>query len=384
MNCSQPFEDPFWYIGTYTSICSGNGVCVSNVCVCNEGFTGLSDWINADGYNCQINILGFKVLWGVLLAIQVGCAIYAFPYLLSRREAFLKMRERKASRGERYQVWNNPGALGTMVWHAIGVPLFIVTCIVKLVMEEERIGVTTTISVLYLLVRVVFYSCVAILQPSLLAAVVFDKDSTATSLVNLNRHMTYGLLFLHVIAGCLPFIGIANEGLQQVGSVMNVSIMLLTAIFFVFQGYYIKKKISNTFDASYAMSPSEKTLKMKEKLRQFQNGPMKQGIVMVVVFLVSLIWSFLWIRQDYIFPITWIMYPVVGLKLARTSTRNRGDGSSSKTSSTPTSDSGEPADESNKVANVAPGSQYPSDVLRTFRNQNDSELSIMSDDSQYA
>ena len=53
--------------------CSGNGECVqTNVtgsimpeyqCVCAEGWTGRSDWINGDGYDCGVNISAVQAMY---------------------------------------------------------------------------------------------------------------------------------------------------------------------------------------------------------------------------------------------------------------------------------------------------------------------------------
>jgi len=45
--------------------CSGNGDCINSICVCSTGYTGRSDWINLDGYDCHINLMAEKVLWAV-------------------------------------------------------------------------------------------------------------------------------------------------------------------------------------------------------------------------------------------------------------------------------------------------------------------------------
>lgn len=42
--------------------CSGHGTCTpNNTCVCDDGWTGLSDIINTEGVDCQISIPAVKV-----------------------------------------------------------------------------------------------------------------------------------------------------------------------------------------------------------------------------------------------------------------------------------------------------------------------------------
>ena len=54
-------------------ICSGHGTCVDGICECDPYYTGRSDWINLEGQGCGINIIALKVLWVILLVMQLLC-----------------------------------------------------------------------------------------------------------------------------------------------------------------------------------------------------------------------------------------------------------------------------------------------------------------------
>ena len=45
-----PFTD-------WLDTCNGNGQCITNACVCNEGYTGLSDWVNFQFRGCQVRFM---------------------------------------------------------------------------------------------------------------------------------------------------------------------------------------------------------------------------------------------------------------------------------------------------------------------------------------
>ena len=47
--------------------CSGHGVCVNSVCVCDSGWTGHNDIVGAPVQDCNINILAVAVLWILVL-----------------------------------------------------------------------------------------------------------------------------------------------------------------------------------------------------------------------------------------------------------------------------------------------------------------------------
>jgi hypothetical protein len=67
-NCSYPNYS--WS----SEVCSGNGECIDSICVCNAGWTGASDWVSGDGYDCQTNYYFVSALWviAVLMGLKVS------------------------------------------------------------------------------------------------------------------------------------------------------------------------------------------------------------------------------------------------------------------------------------------------------------------------
>ena len=63
-NCSYPDYNSF-------GDCSGHGVCVDSVCVCDKYYNGRSDWMNLDGIACQVNGPAIRVLWGIVWLIAL-------------------------------------------------------------------------------------------------------------------------------------------------------------------------------------------------------------------------------------------------------------------------------------------------------------------------
>jgi hypothetical protein len=60
--------------------CSGHGSCIDSLCVCDSMWTGSSDWINGDGYDCHVSQVVMKVLWTVDLVFGMHAAfVSALP-----------------------------------------------------------------------------------------------------------------------------------------------------------------------------------------------------------------------------------------------------------------------------------------------------------------
>ena len=56
-------------------ICSNHGICISNNCFCNEGWTGLSRYHIETGLDCDINIFSMKIISGFNLILSI-CILF--------------------------------------------------------------------------------------------------------------------------------------------------------------------------------------------------------------------------------------------------------------------------------------------------------------------
>ena len=63
-------------------ICSGNGYCVLEKCICNSGWTSNADFQSKEGYDCDININAMKVLCGLVVGLGFIPFFFTIQYLL--------------------------------------------------------------------------------------------------------------------------------------------------------------------------------------------------------------------------------------------------------------------------------------------------------------
>ena len=64
-------------------ICSGNGQCVNDFCVCNSGWTSYADWEINNGYDCDINILSIRLLGGLITFFGSISIYYILEFLFT-------------------------------------------------------------------------------------------------------------------------------------------------------------------------------------------------------------------------------------------------------------------------------------------------------------
>jgi hypothetical protein len=245
--------------------------------------------------------------------------VLALPYLKARWVSYNAIKEAKTKKGQSYGLLDNPGTLTQVVWFGAGIPVVITMCILKLFSDNERIGHTYGVSICYALLRIVFYTCAVIFQPSLLSAVMNGADRSATSVVHLNAHLTKGLLFFHTIAAILPILSINFPNARMQIYLGSQGLMAFTAAFLFWQAWFIKMKLTKCLDTSYAMSPNEKTLIMKTKLNEAQKAPLIMSPMLLIVFIMFFVTPFMWNRaHDYFFPVMVLVFTVQGLKVAKT------------------------------------------------------------------
>mmetsp|Transcript_22819 Transcript_22819/g.29124 ORF Transcript_22819/g.29124 Transcript_22819/m.29124 type:complete len:429 (+) Transcript_22819:189-1475(+) len=136
--------------------CSGHGTCVENNtrCKCEEGWTGLSDIVNTENSDCQIFIIGVKVLWGLTLFHALIVQETIIPYLFKkwRRLSSRRLQSNKVKTGK--HVIQRPAGIklsrriqmdhlfAILLFEFVVFPSTTTFGILRIISEKERIGVT--------------------------------------------------------------------------------------------------------------------------------------------------------------------------------------------------------------------------------------------------
>jgi hypothetical protein len=119
--------------------CSGHGDCVQvNVtigtsesttvyyqCKCHAGWTGRSDWINGDGYDCGVNIVAVQGLWGLNLLVTLVAFFRSVPYMRTRFANHVRTTEMAESKGKKNSIRKNRGLLAAVVFLACCMPAMV-------------------------------------------------------------------------------------------------------------------------------------------------------------------------------------------------------------------------------------------------------------------
>mmetsp|Transcript_12499 Transcript_12499/g.14360 ORF Transcript_12499/g.14360 Transcript_12499/m.14360 type:complete len:391 (+) Transcript_12499:216-1388(+) len=324
-----PFEDCEIYDHPRKGVCNDRGICVNDTCQCEDGFTGLSDFINTEGLDCQINELIVDCLWGFLLFAAVVGQLLSVPKFLDRYR-------RHKERG--HPLKKNKILIAIILYETIVVPSVILAAILKLADKSQRVGVTPGITVFFFTGKFGFYLTAFFIQPALTEAMMkgskLGKNPVIDRIIRIQYVGSFMMFVISSLLALLPFITIANGGVYDEtaeivhlayfgGSAFSMFAYSLQCVFLIF-------KINGVMKPSglAAGTPSDDKLEQTRKaLVSFQKQTLIQQYINGGIFTAFAAAQYMWNRHDYYFPLSWVVFIVLGKKLADT---HVGDKSSSK------------------------------------------------------
>lgn len=360
-NCDQIEYSVFPAITNQYGPCSGHGTCVNGTCICDEGWTGLSDWVNTDGVDCQINDVTVRCLWGVLLLACLYMQGVSATRIHQRYQDFRGYQRLQRERGRRAKLRENRGLIAALTHSFITFPCIVIYSIIRIAKPDERVGITVTASVFFFVTKAAFYFSGWAFQPALLASILQGQKygrKRIEQLVRLNNRINFGLMIMSCITGVYAFLPLFTEN-DKVDETAKIALLLyyltmtLTLMFWGFTFKYVEKQVDEVLTASYASTKNERTEQIRQKLVEMQSENFRQAVIQTIIYGVFLFYPFLWNKHDYFHPISWIAIALLGKKMAFTTIKRKG--SSSRDASKQTEGTGS-FDDSHTIKNAYGGS----------------------------
>lgn len=326
---NQP-ENPF---GT----CSGNGNCTSELddgevkfaCECDEYWTGLSDFVNTEGVDCQVFEPAILGLWSLNILLALNFARRSIPRINTRWKAYKVTRDTQLARGKKYGIKNNRALIANFIFILVNVPGIILFAIIRMAKPDERIGVTVLITIVFCIVKVSFYASSWFFQPALFGTVLKGSGKSGLKaigikpLIKLNDRLSLAQAVISAGGGFLPFfsIGASSEDAQVIWFIYCM-LTALGLVWLFLQSYYVKVKAIEVLDQSYSISKNEKTKKMRKRIVDMQNSALVNAPIQFMIYIVWGFYAFLWNKHDYLLPISWVSMLLMGKKMAFTAVRD--------------------------------------------------------------
>lgn len=265
-------------------VCSEKGSCEFAVigseviagCVCDDGWTGRSDFIDSSGLACGVNEYAIKALWGANILLLAVTLFQTRNDVLAKREQHNTVVQTKAQQSKKYGIWDNKGYAAILVFVLGCAPVTILLGLVRIFKDDERVGLTALNTTLFALAKLFFYLTAFLFQPSLLQTIL--KGSKAQKkLVGLARGWGLVNLILSVGLGFLPFVTLifSDTGRDSVAQNVYVAYMagqMLTMFVFFSQSVLIERKFLEIMDSTATGTKSDKSEEIKRKLLVFQHG----------------------------------------------------------------------------------------------------------------
>uniref|UniRef100_A0A7S3LQM8 Epidermal growth factor-like domain-containing protein n=1 Tax=Aplanochytrium stocchinoi TaxID=215587 RepID=A0A7S3LQM8_9STRA len=312
-------------------ICSGHGSCINNTCSCKDGFTGLSDFINTEGLDCQINELAIKCIWGALLLVLFIGQVRSLPKMYERYADFREVQQDGKMNGRRIPITSNKGVLAIVLYEGVMVPSLIAMIVTKLVADNERIGVTFTVTFLFFLTKAAFYGSAMLFQPALVAALMraasfgTSQSGAVERLIRFNNISSFFNWMGSSLLGILPFVTYANGGKwDETAEIVWFAYLggsVFTLSLYALQCTYLKNKINEVLtpnSAGASGSGREKMEQTKKMLIKLQNETIFQVVLNCTIYIAFIAVPLMWNRHDYYLPLSWIAFVILGKKLADT------------------------------------------------------------------
>lgn len=300
--------------------CSGHGQCINNTCVCNSGWTGKSDFINADGIDCQINTKVVRGLW-IAAFIWVNCIyIFTFPKVRLRWKQHRELVARKKARGKTYYAWENSSLVSMFVYFSICALGFELYSLLKIFDfdDKERVGLTPIATTLFFLTVVGFYAAFFFFQPPLMS-VLLRGGKNYRFLIKANYWIALSGLVMQLIDAALPFFLLKEKGeINQKSKSLFISffaINVLALLGYTVQAGVTMRRSTKILAISYQLHGRSWILDIKKKIGNVQKQTLIECALQGLIYIIFIAWTFMWTKHDYFLPVSWAFATVLWFRI---------------------------------------------------------------------
>mmetsp|Transcript_7172 Transcript_7172/g.11893 ORF Transcript_7172/g.11893 Transcript_7172/m.11893 type:complete len:502 (-) Transcript_7172:100-1605(-) len=324
-SCSErmPWSTPAVLSSNY--ICSGHGTCESNgTCTCHSGWTGLSDFVNTEYLDCQINTTVVQVLWALLMLLSVWCQYSIYEQLVDRWEKYKRLRSLRLKTGSKMSLWDQPGLLSVMIFSYVGFPGILIMGMLKFFMHDARIGVSVFITIIFAIVRISFYMMLYFYQPALLSTFLKGSrhpNSHVRFMLRITRLFGRVNLFMAAATSVLPFV-IYADGSEPNNLAVSIFLaymcsLLVTVVLHIIQAFIVRQKAKYAFSASVELKENSLMQYTKRKMVHGETRGIVHGIFQAIIYVTFAAVPFFYNKHDYFNPIGWCAYVLIAREMSQ-------------------------------------------------------------------
>lgn len=293
--------------------CSSHGSCINNTCICDDNWSGASDFVNTESLDCQINNYIILGLWILNIVVILYVYISSASIIIARTYNFIEQKKSKID----YNIFKNRGLLAVYVVFSICLPAQLAYSILKVINQNVHIGFDIAPTILFSIAKLGFYLSVTAYQPALLATVL-KQEKNVKKLLQFNTIGSASLQSIAIFIGFFPVFFF-----NQIKNIWNIEQqILLVRSYYIIQAIalylnavfaiFISKKVTRILNASASLNynkdtnQSDKMNKLKNRINGVQATIYKQALLQGTIYLVFGFFPYLYNKHDYFLPISWI------------------------------------------------------------------------------
>jgi hypothetical protein len=299
--------------------CSGNGFCNNeSICVCSSNlFTGRSDWVNAEGKDCQIVLPIIWAFWAANLLEILAVIIIAFPILLRLWRHHKRVRENQRQKGHRYTLRENLGLLSTLPFWLVALPAHTAVAVSKLADRDSRLGLDLFITILWVLSRI-FADLSTFSARAALTISTMQSEGASPRAIFKRELLIWAIFLVSAGSAFLIWPVYATSGLNKpLAEGLFAAHFVLASIISCFNAFIshgLGKSVNSSLQESYEKLKDERILQVRDDLVGNQHLERNVSLFLSLCYLSLGAIPFLWITHDYFWCILWLIWPYLGLK----------------------------------------------------------------------
>lgn len=315
-----PFFESYYHKPWGNGLC-GHGSCVEGLCVCEKGWTGLSDFINTEGITCDINIYVVKALWAFNLAFSAHQFWTSRYRLLNKRKQHHHLVRINLAKGRKYTLIHNKGLCALIMAICVCMPAIWIVGLLRIGTNTERVGHTWAITIFFAIAKIGFSLASYFFQPHLLSTML-KGCRHGDILVNLAKLWGLANATISIIIAILPIVTVAasSNGRDSVAQAVYLTYMsgsLLCMIFHGLQAVFITRRFQKLAELTGSSGKTDRWQHSKRRVYRLQQEAWMQSLFQGIVYTLFIFMPFMHNKMDYFIPIGWLAYHILYRKMSK-------------------------------------------------------------------
>ena len=291
----------------------------ASLCDCENGWSGVSDFVLATGVQCHISRDAILGLWGANLFCTFLMLLYSAPRIRAIVRRFLQRKAELAQRNKPLYLSDNKGLLSVVVGFSLTYPFLIAVGLMRIFVPSAKIGIDPFITVCWFMTRVGFCAASAIHQPYLIAEMLKARN-LPPSLIKRNVFYTrilFELLAVSTFICMLPVLITQGQNILLARTFFALWCLGQAALFlsFALNTRHLALTVFNVLSTSTNTTQNQNVIMLRDKLAKMQKSQYLNTGIQTVIFTSFLCAPPLWILHDYLLPLSWFGLITLGKEL---------------------------------------------------------------------